>query len=44
MPNNWNEVKEFTDRPKLPVNAYVAGQDVNERMPEKGRIFEAANL
>lgn len=23
MPNNWNEVKEFTDRPKLPVNAYV---------------------
>lgn len=22
-PNNWNEVKEFTDRPKLPVGAYV---------------------
>lgn len=22
-PNNWNEVKEFTDRPKLPVDAYV---------------------
>ena len=22
-PNNWNEVKEFTDRPKLPLGAYV---------------------
>ena len=22
-PNNWNEVKEMTDRPKLPVGAYV---------------------
>ena len=22
-PNNWNEVQEFTDRPKLPVGAYV---------------------
>ncbi len=22
-PNNWNEVKEFTDRPKLPLDAYV---------------------
>lgn len=22
-PNNWNEVKEFADRPKLPVGAYV---------------------
>lgn len=22
-PNNWNEVQEFTNRPKLPVGAYV---------------------
>ena len=22
-PNNWNEVKEFSDRPKLPLDAYV---------------------
>ena len=22
-PNNWDEVREFTDRPKLPVSAYV---------------------
>lgn len=22
-PNNWNEVQEFTDRPKLPLGAYV---------------------
>lgn len=22
-PNNWNEVKEFSDRPKLPLGAYV---------------------
>ena len=22
-PNNWNEVKEFTDRPKLPLGGYV---------------------
>ena len=22
-PNNWNEVQEFTERPKLPVDAYV---------------------
>lgn len=22
-PNNWNEVKEFADRPKLPLGAYV---------------------
>lgn len=22
-PNNWNEVREFTDRPKLPLGAYV---------------------
>lgn len=22
-PNNWNEVKEFTERPKLPLGAYV---------------------
>lgn len=22
-PNNWNEVKEFTDRPKLPLDAYI---------------------
>lgn len=22
-PNNWNEVREFSDRPKLPVGAYV---------------------
>jgi hypothetical protein len=22
-PTNWNEVKEFTDRPKLPLDAYV---------------------
>ena len=22
-PNNWNEVQEFSDRPKLPVGAYV---------------------
>lgn len=22
-PNNWNEVQEFTDRPKLPLDAYV---------------------
>ena len=22
-PNNWNEVQEFTERPKLPVGAYV---------------------
>lgn len=22
-PNNWNEVQEFADRPKLPVGAYV---------------------
>lgn len=22
-PDNWNEVKEFTDRPKLPLDAYV---------------------
>ena len=23
MPNNWNEVKEFSERPKLPLGAYV---------------------
>lgn len=23
MPNNWNEVKEFSDRAKLPLGAYV---------------------
>lgn len=22
-PNNWNEVQEFTDRPKLPLDAYI---------------------
>ena len=22
-PNNWNEVREFSDRPKLPLGAYV---------------------
>lgn len=22
-PNNWNEVKEFSDRPRLPLDAYV---------------------
>ena len=22
-PANWNEVKEFSDRPKLPLDAYV---------------------
>lgn len=22
-PNNWNEVKEFSDRPKLPLSAYI---------------------
>ena len=23
LPSNWNEIKEFTERPKLPVDAYV---------------------
>ena len=47
-PNNWNEVKEFTDRPKLPPGAYVCkvkkaavqGNEYGEQLCVLFDIFE----